>query len=247
MPMKSGTSDEVISDNISKLMDEGYPQKQAIAMALRSAGVSKYDTAEGGSHDRDGDGDADSDDWKMARDEAIKKAMLEDDDEEGSYCEEETDHDDPEGQMAQGDLRSAARNALLIDSLISESSDIPEWVQGKLTLAADYLNSVAQYMQHPGTDRDMDFAEEMEGPDPCWKGYEMVGTKTKNGKEVPNCVKKKTSDSSECGKGDYAEVKVPTGWNVSKSGGVVGPHITKSQHLSGNQDASSMLEGEING
>ena len=26
---------------------------------------------------------------------------------------------------------------------------------------------------------------------PCWKGYEMVGMKTKNGKEVPNCVKKK--------------------------------------------------------
>ena len=24
--------------------------------------------------------------------------------------------------------------------------------------------------------------------DPCWKGYEMVGTKEKGGKEVPNCV-----------------------------------------------------------
>lgn len=24
--------------------------------------------------------------------------------------------------------------------------------------------------------------------DPCWKGYEMVGMKTKNGKKVPNCV-----------------------------------------------------------
>jgi hypothetical protein len=24
--------------------------------------------------------------------------------------------------------------------------------------------------------------------DPCWKGYKMVGTKKKNGKEVPNCV-----------------------------------------------------------
>lgn len=27
--------------------------------------------------------------------------------------------------------------------------------------------------------------------DPCWKNYEMVGMKKKNGKEVPNCVPKK--------------------------------------------------------
>jgi hypothetical protein len=33
-----------------------------------------------------------------------------------------------------------------------------------------------------------EFMQEMENP--CWKGYEMVGTKTKNGKEVPNCVPK---------------------------------------------------------
>lgn len=39
-------------------------------------------------------------------------------------------------------------------------------------------------------DNDMFNAEqpidEKEGP--CWKGYEMVGMKMKNGKEVPNCV-----------------------------------------------------------
>jgi len=29
---------------------------------------------------------------------------------------------------------------------------------------------------------------EMKGEDPCWKGYEMIGTKKKRGKEVPNCV-----------------------------------------------------------
>ena len=26
---------------------------------------------------------------------------------------------------------------------------------------------------------------------PCWKGYEMIGTKKKKGKTVPNCVPKK--------------------------------------------------------
>lgn len=228
MPLKKGSSDETISDNISKLMDEGVPQRQAIAMALRSAGKSKYDSGEV-EHDKDGDGDADSDDWMMARDEAIK---------DEDYCEEETDHDDKEGQMAQGDLRSAARNALLIDSLISESSDIPEWVQGKLTLAADYLNSVSQYLQHPGKDRDVAFAEEeMDGPDPCWRGYKMVGTKTKNGREVPNCVK--GVDNAECNtSSSYGEIKVPDGW-VTANTKAVGGSISKRDHLSGNQDKSS--------
>jgi len=23
---------------------------------------------------------------------------------------------------------------------------------------------------------------------PCWKGYEQIGMKTKNGRQVPNCV-----------------------------------------------------------
>ncbi len=32
--------------------------------------------------------------------------------------------------------------------------------------------------------------KKMKGEDPCWDNYEMVGTKKKNGKEVPNCVPK---------------------------------------------------------
>lgn len=31
--------------------------------------------------------------------------------------------------------------------------------------------------------------------DPCWEGYEMVGQKEKDGKKVPNCVKKEKSES----------------------------------------------------
>jgi ribosomal protein L39E len=35
---------------------------------------------------------------------------------------------------------------------------------------------------------------EMKGEDPCWKGYQMVGTKKKGNREVPNCVPKKTNE-----------------------------------------------------
>lgn len=28
----------------------------------------------------------------------------------------------------------------------------------------------------------------MEEGDPCWEGYEQIGTKTLDGREVPNCV-----------------------------------------------------------
>lgn len=40
MPLKKGSSRAVVSSNISKLRHEGYPQKQSVAIALKTAGLS---------------------------------------------------------------------------------------------------------------------------------------------------------------------------------------------------------------
>jgi hypothetical protein len=50
-----------------------------------------------------------------------------------------------------------------------------------------------------------DFIEKMKD-DPCWKGYQAIGMKTKGGRKVPNCVKVKSD--AEHGEGDIATAEM---------------------------------------
>lgn len=53
MPLKSGSSREVVSENIRTEVEAGKPQKQAVAIALEKAGLSNKDAVlswAGGNH-----------------------------------------------------------------------------------------------------------------------------------------------------------------------------------------------------
>jgi hypothetical protein len=41
MPLKKGKSKKTVSSNVKKLRGEGYPQRQAVAIAMNTAGKSK--------------------------------------------------------------------------------------------------------------------------------------------------------------------------------------------------------------
>lgn len=56
--------------------------------------------------------------------------------------------DDHEGRMAKSDLLAIAKNAVKLLKMIDENQELMGWVQEKITIAADHMNNVAQYMDY---------------------------------------------------------------------------------------------------
>jgi len=84
-----------------------------------------------------------------------------------------------------GKVKKALRSLLKKPAMIKDVERTPD-----SKVKADYRGRAAGK-------ENMDEANKMKGKDPCWKGYEMVGTKKKNGKEVPNCVPKEETEVKE--------------------------------------------------
>jgi predicted RNA binding protein YcfA (HicA-like mRNA interferase family) len=54
---------------------------------------------------------------------------------------------DYEGDMAKSDLRSILHHAKELHDMIEDNTNLAEWCQSKITLAEDYLSTVANYMR----------------------------------------------------------------------------------------------------
>lgn len=103
-------------------------------------------------------------------------------------------------------LSIAQRNLLL-----SVMTDLMSLVTGDDTI----FNRVKMDVQKEDVQLDEGENKQMKGKDPCWKGYQMVGMKDKNGKKVPNCVPEET----EVEEGYVSLAQQRAVWATRKDGG----------------------------
>lgn len=74
----------------------------------------------------------------------------------GVELKEEADY---EGEMAKSELYRIIENAEELFQMLDDNTQLEAWVQSKITKAADYLNSVTQYLKYqsakPNVDEDL--------------------------------------------------------------------------------------------
>ena len=86
---------------------------------------------------------------------------------------------DEEYSMARGELETMSKAVNRLKNVVGKGEgNLEAWVQSKITKAADYIDTVADYME----------SGEAGVQEACWKGYKQVGLKKKGKKTVPNCV-----------------------------------------------------------
>lgn len=98
---------------------------------------------------------------------------------------------DHEASMAHNEIKDAISNASKIQSIIGDNDNLPGWVSAYITLAADYLHSVAEYMEGQSS--------EIQQPTP---GYAVYESKPSAGmtKKQKSAVAKKASAGKDIGK-----------------------------------------------
>ena len=93
---------------------------------------------------------------------------------------------DEEYSMVRRQLDTMLKSVEKIQDKVGKGEgDLESWIQAKITKAADYIDTAADYINTN------------EEKDPCWKGYKQVGMKKKGSKMVPNCVPEELEERFE--------------------------------------------------
>jgi hypothetical protein len=65
----------------------------------------------------------------------------------GKNTKENSEYDN-EGGMAKGQLKTIADAALELHDMLKDDTNMPEWVQSKITKATDYIDTARDYMKN---------------------------------------------------------------------------------------------------
>jgi len=111
----------------------------------------------------------------------LKELIREQLQKEGSYGNE--------GSMADSQLNRISDLAMMIDEMVSDETNLPEWVESKITKALDYMSTVMNYMKGEMADAQEEMMEEEKLTKPQIKKRDkrakeiMKSTKRQYGKE----------------------------------------------------------------
>ena len=113
-----------------------------------------------------------------------------------------TEEKDHEYSMARSEISTIISAAKRLKKKMGKGEgELEAWVQSKITKAADYLDTAADYVT----------SGEHKVDEACWVGYKQLGMKKKGKKMVPNCVKEDVCpvcgyDPCQCLEGTISEI-----------------------------------------
>ena len=97
----------------------------------------------------------------------------------------EAEGEDHEVSMANNSLDTIIKMATELKAKMGENEkDIPAWIQDHITNAENFISQASSNYHEYGQNE----SRIAEDKGPCWKGYQQIGMKEKDGRQVPNCV-----------------------------------------------------------
>ena len=116
---------------------------------------------------------------------------------------------DEEYSMARSELKTIHNALKRLEQKVGKGEgDLEAWVQSKITKAADYIDTAADYVMS-GEMEEQKLVDKLMNEildEKCWSGYKKKGMKTMFGKKYPNCVKAEDVTIEDADGNTFAEV-----------------------------------------